>query len=130
MQNHESRAIAIARAHVEAWSNHRFDDARKALAEDVSVHVTTTQPIMQDTSTTGRDLYMDGLKQFAMAIEPGSARVLAATGDSHNALILVTVTASFAPGAPKVTLPAARLYRLDEHLKISSEKVIFYAAEE
>lgn len=29
---HESPAIAIARAHVEAWSNHDFDAARNGLA--------------------------------------------------------------------------------------------------
>jgi hypothetical protein len=125
----DSSAIAVARAHVEAWSRHDFDKARKSLADDVKVHVTTTQPIMKDTNTTGIDAYMTGLKMFAHGVEPGSAEVLAATGDAHNALILVTVRASFGPGAPKMTLPAARLYLIDDENKIKAEHVIFYAAE-
>ena len=125
----ESAAVGISRAHVEAWSNHDFEKARKSLAEGVKVLVTTTQPIMKDTDTTGADAYMTGLKMFAQGVEPGSAEVIAATGDNHNALLLVTVRASFAPGAPKVTLPAARLYLIDDSNKIASEKVIFYAAE-
>jgi len=125
----ESPAIDVARAHVEAWSNHDFDRAKRSLAEDVKVLVTTTQPIMKDTDTTGAEAYMTGLKMFAQGVEPGSAKVVAATGDTHNALLLVTVRASFAPGAPKVTLPAARLYLIDDNKKIKSEKVIFYAAE-
>src|SRR5215831_1773006 len=121
----ESAAVTIARAHLEAWSNHDFDKARKSLAEDVKIHVTTTQPIMKDTSTTTAEAYMTGLKMFAQGVEPGSAQVLAATGDEHNALLLISVRASFGPGAPKVTLPAARLYLVDDNKKIASEKVIF-----
>jgi hypothetical protein len=116
----ESAAISIARAHVEAWSKQDFEKARKSLAEDVTVHVTTTQSIMKDTETVGADDYMTGLKLFAQG---------AATGDQHNALLLMTVRASFGPGAPKLTLPAARLYRIDDNQKIVSEKVVFYAAE-
>jgi hypothetical protein len=125
----ESAAISIARAHVEAWSNHQFDKARTILSDDVKVHTTTTQPIMKDVSTVGAEAYMTGLKMFAQGVEPGSAKVIAATGDKHNALLLVTLRASFGPGAPKLTLPAARLYLVDDAGKITSEKVIFYAAE-
>src|SRR5262249_4124762 len=125
----ESAAVTVARSHVEAWSNREFDKARKSLAEDVKVLVTTTQPIMKDTNTTGAEAYMTGLKMFAQGVEPGSANVIAAIGDQHNALLLVTVRASFGPGAPKVTLPGARLYLIDDNKKITSEKVIFYAAE-
>ena len=42
---HESPADAIARAHVEAWSNLDFDTARNGLAPDVRVTATTTQPM-------------------------------------------------------------------------------------
>ena len=56
-------------------------------------------------------------------------KVIAATGDKHNALLFLTVRASFGPGAPAVTLPMARLYLVDDSGKITSEKVIFYAAE-
>jgi len=127
--NQESTAVAIARAHVDAWSNHNFDKAKAGLAADVKVQVTTTQPIMKDTNTTGVDAYLTGLKMFAQGVEPGSAKVIAAIGDEHNALLMLTVRASFAPGTPKVTLPAARLYLIDENKKIKSEQVIFYAAE-
>lgn len=125
----DSTAVVVARAHVEAWGNHDFDKARKGLAADVKVQATTTQPIMKDTNTTGIEAYMTGLKLFVQGVEPGSAKVIAAIGDEHNALLMVTVRASFGPGAPFVTLPQARLYLLDDNKKIKSEQVIFYAAE-
>jgi SnoaL-like domain len=125
----ESSAVSIARAHVNAWSNHDFETARRSLAEDVHVTVTTTQPIMPNTDTVGVDEYMDGLIKFAKAVEPGSARVIGSVGDEHNALLMLTVKAAFGPG-PKMTLPAARLYLLDENRKIKAEQVIFYAAQD
>ena len=42
-----------------------------------------------------------GLIQFARAVVPGSARIIAGTGDDRNALIMLTVEADF--GAGKVT---------------------------
>jgi hypothetical protein len=123
----DSPAVAVATAHAEAWSNHDWDKARKMLAPDVHVTATTTQPIMAATDLTGIDDYMDGLMKFAGAVEPGSARVLASIGDERNSLILLTVRASFTPGAPKVTLPAARLAQLDDNNKIKEEQVVFFA---
>ena len=123
----DSPAVAIARAHAEAWSNHDWDKARKMLAPDVHVTTTTTQPIMPATSLSGIDNYMDGLIKFAQAVEPGSARVIASIGDEHNSLILLTVRAAFSPDEAKVTLPAARLALLDENNKIKTEQVIFFA---
>jgi len=123
----DSPAVAVARAHVEAWSHHDYDKARKSLAADVHVTVTTTQPVMAPTDTTGVDFYMDGLKKFANAVEPGSARVIASIGDEHNALLMVTVKAAFGPNGAKVTIPAARLYLLDENKKIKAEQVVFFA---
>ena len=125
---HESPAVAIARAHVEAWSNHDFDKARDGLAPDVRVTATTTQPIMPATDLTGADNYMIGLTQFAQAVVPGSLRVIASIGDERNALLMLTVEADF--GAGKATLPAARLYLLDENKKIKTEQVVFYAAQD
>jgi len=124
----ESTAVAIARAHVEAWSNHDFDAARTALAPDVKVTAVTTQPVMPATDLTGAEDYMTGLVQFAQGVVPGSLRILAATGDDRNALLMLTVLADF--GGGKVTLPGARLYLLDESNKIKTEHVIFYAAQE
>jgi hypothetical protein len=54
---------------------------------------------------------MNGLIEFAQAVVPGSARVIASVGDEQNALLMPTVEADL--GAGPVTLPAARLYLLD-----------------
>jgi hypothetical protein len=124
--HHESPAVAIARAHVEAWSNHDFDAARRGLAPGVQVTSTTTQPIMKDVRLTGIDDYMQGLIAFAQGVVPGSARVIATTGDERNALLMLSVEADL--GGGKVELPGARLYLLDDDGKIQSEQVIFYAA--
>jgi hypothetical protein len=88
----------------------------------------TTQPAPPPTDLTGAEDYMAGLTQFAQGIVPGSLHILAATGDDHNALLMLTVQADF--GAAKVTLPGARLYLLDDNNKIKTEHVIFYAAQQ
>ena len=124
---HESPAVAIARAHAEAWSNHDFDAARSSLADDVKVTATSTVPIMPATDLSGADDYMVGLTQFAQAVVPGSLRVIASVGDERNALLMLTVEADLPVG--RMTLPGARLYLLDETGKIKVEQVIFYAAQ-
>ena len=40
----KSAAVAAALAHVEAWSNHDFETARKGLADDVWVTAVTVDP--------------------------------------------------------------------------------------
>ena len=122
----DSPAVAVARAHAEAWSNHEWNTAREALAADVRVPATTTQPTTPATDLRGADDYMQGLIEFAQAVVPGSARVIASIGDERNALLMLTVEADF--GGGNVTLPAARLYLLDEDDKIKVEHVVFYAA--
>jgi SnoaL-like domain len=124
---HESPAVAIARAHAEAWSNHDFEAARSSLADDVKVTATSTLPIMPATDLSGADDYMVGLTQFAQAVVPGSLRVIASVGDKRNALLMLTVEADLPVG--RMTLPAARLYLLDEAGRIKAEQVIFYAAQ-
>ena len=123
----EAAAITIARAHVEAWSNHDCNTARTGLAPDVHVTASTTMTGPPPTDLTGVDDYMIGLTQFAQAVVPGSARILESVGDECNALILVTVEADF--GGTRTTLPAARLYLLDENHKIKSEQVVFYVSQ-
>jgi hypothetical protein len=118
-------AVVIARAHAEAWSNHDWANARKSLAADVHFTATTTQSTLAGTDVTGIDDYMHGLIAFAQAVVPGSARVLASIGDERNALLMLTVEAVLRAGT--VTLPAARLYLLDEDEKIKAEHVVFYA---
>jgi len=124
-----SSAVAVARAHVEAWSNHDWEKARKILADDVHVTAATTQPIMGSAGTdlTGIDNYMEGLKKFAGAVVPGSTRITASVGDQRNALLVVTSRATFGPAGAEVTLPQARLYLLDNQGKIKTEQVIFCA---
>jgi hypothetical protein len=122
----DSPAVAIARSHAEAWSNHDWDKARESLAANVHVTVMTTQPTVPSTDLAGVDDYMQGLIQFAQAVVPGSARVIASVGDERNALLMLTVEADF--GGGKVALPAARLYLIDEDDKIKAEQVVFYAA--
>ena len=108
----DSPAVAIARAHAEAWT------------------ATSTQPMMAPTDTTGVDDYMAGLVKFAGSVVPGSARVLAAIGDERNSLILITVKAALGPGGTVITLPAARLALIDEQDKIKAEQVVFFAVPE
>jgi len=128
--NKDPRAVAVARAHIEAWSHHDWEKARRSLAPDVHVTVTTTQTIMSSTDTVGVDKYMEGLTKFATGVAPGSAHILAAVGDSQNALVMVTVKAAMGPGGQQVTLPGARLYLLDDSGKIKAEQVVFFALQE
>ena len=123
---HESAAIAVARSHVEAWSNHDYAAARAHLAADVQVTVTSTIEGLPKTDTVGIEEYMRGLVPFAEMVVPGSLRIDGSVGDERNALLLVTVeTAGHPMGA--MTLPAARLYLLDDDQKIKAEQVVFYA---
>ena len=124
----DSSAVAVARSHVTAWSNHDYETARGSLAADVTVASTTTQPIMAPVHLSGADAYMEGLTHFAQTVVPGSARVIATTGDDRNALVLLTVEADFGGGT--MILPGARLYLLDDDKKIKSEQVIFFASPE
>ena len=46
-------AVAVARAHVEAWGSHDYDSARASLAPDVHVVVTSVDPEAPRVDTTG-----------------------------------------------------------------------------
>jgi hypothetical protein len=122
----ESPAVAIARAHVEAWGRHDFGTARSMLAPDVRVRVTTTAPYPPDTDLTGSDNYMEGLIAYAQPVLPGSVNVLASSGDSRNALLLLTLTMAGGPFGAGTTAPCARLYLIDGNGKIKTEHVVFY----
>ena len=125
---HDSPAVAIARGHVEAWSNHEFDKARSMLAPDVRVRVTTTAPYPPDTDLTGADNYMEGLVAYAQPVVPGSVKVLASTGDDRNALLLLSLAMAGGPFGEGTTAPCARLYLIDDDGKIAAEQVVFYLA--
>ena len=126
MKQQDSPAVALAREHAEAWTNHNYDKARQMLADDVRVDTTSTQPTIKPTHILGADKYMEGLIAFAQGIQAGSGEVVASIGDKQNSLILLVVKADF-PGVGKVTLPAARLALWDENNKLKSEQVVFFA---
>ncbi|TME85320.1 MAG: nuclear transport factor 2 family protein [Chloroflexi bacterium] len=118
----ESRAVALARAHLEAWTNHDFDTARGNLAKDV-------QFFSPAANLVGIDEYMDaprGLTQFAKQAVPGSLRTIAAIGDERNALIMYEVSTEGGPIGSKV-FPSAQTWLLDDNGKIKVERIISYA---
>ena len=121
-------AVAVARAHVEAWSNHDFDTARSMLADDVRVSATSTDPGLPRADLTGAGPYMDGLIAYAQPIVPGGVTVLASTGNERNALLTLSVKMAGGPFGAGASAPCARLYLLDEDNKIKTEHVIFYVA--
>jgi SnoaL-like domain len=125
----ESSAVAVARAHVEAWSNHDFEEARRMLADDVEVTAISTDPALPQTHLAGAGNYMAGLVAYARPVVPGSLHILASTGDQRNALLTLTIEMAGGPFGPGVTAPCARLYALDENNKIKAEQVIFYVAQ-
>jgi hypothetical protein len=118
----DSPAVALARAHLEAWSHHDLDTARGNLAADVQFYSPAGNMV-------GIDEYMDGplgLTQFARQVVPGSLRVIAAIGDERNALIMYQVDTEGGPIGSK-TFPSAQTWLLDEEGKIQVERIISYA---
>jgi len=118
----ESRAVALARSHLEAWTNHDFDKARGNLAKDV-------QFFSPATNLVGIGEYMDGprgLAQFAKQVVPGSLRVIAAMGDERNALIMYEVSTAGGAIGSKV-FPSAQTWLLDDEGKIKLERIVSYS---
>ena len=117
----ESSAVALARAHLEAWSNHDLETARDNLAPNVEFFSPAAHLI-------GIDQYMEGargLVQFARQVVPGSLNVIAAIGDERNALIMYEVDTEGGPIGAK-RFPSAQTWVLDEHGKIQVERIISY----
>ena len=115
----DSPAVAFARAHVEAWSNHDLETARRNLAEDVEFFSPAAHLV-------GIDEYMNGprgLTQFARHVVAGSLRVKAAVGDERNALIMYEVDTEGGPFGTK-TFPSAQTWVLDGNGKIKLERII------
>ncbi|HEY0832196.1 MAG TPA: nuclear transport factor 2 family protein [Candidatus Dormibacteraeota bacterium] len=114
--------MALAQAHLEAWTNHDLEAARGNLSADVQFYSPAAHLV-------GIDEYMDGprgLTQFAMHVVPGSLRVIAAMGDERNALIMYQVDTAGAPFGSK-TFPSAQTWVLDEGGKIQLERIISYS---
>jgi hypothetical protein len=117
----DSRAVALARAHLEAWTTHDLDTVRGNLAEDVHFYSPAANLV-------GIGEYMDaprGLTQFASQVVPGSLRIIAATGDERNALIMYEVSTEGGPFGSKV-FASAQTWLLDESGKIKVERIISY----
>jgi hypothetical protein len=123
MSGSNSRAVAFARAHLEAWTNHDFDTVRGNLAKDV-------QFFSPAANLVGIDEYMDaprGLTQFARQVVPGSLRIFAVMGDEQNALIMYEVSTEGGPIGSKI-FPSAQTWLLDENGKIKVERIVSYFA--
>jgi hypothetical protein len=119
----ESHAVAIARAHLEAWTTHDLATARGNLAEGVQFYSPAAH-------LSGIAASMDaprGLAQFAQQVIPGSLRIIAAIGDERNALIMYEVSTAGGPVGEKV-FPSAQTWVLDEDGKIAVERIISYVA--
>jgi ketosteroid isomerase-like protein len=119
----ESRAVALALAHLEAWTKQDFETVRGNLAEDV-------QFFSPAANLTGIDEYMDaprGLTQFARQVVPGSLRIIAAVGDERNALIMYEVRTEGGPIGSKV-FPSAQTWLLNDNGRIKVERIISYSA--
>src|SRR5689334_11077083 len=117
----DSAAVALARRHLEAWTNHDLDAARGNLAADV-------QFFSPAANLSGVDEYMDGsrgLAQFAKQVVPGSLRVVAASGDERNALIMYEVDTEGGPAGSK-TFVSAQTWVLDDAGKVKLERIISY----
>jgi hypothetical protein len=123
-------AVAVARAHVEAWGGHDYDSARSSLAPEVHVTVTSVDSVAPRVDTTGIEDYMQGLIGFGQVVLPGTSRVTSAIGDDSRAMLQVTSRVKFGPDAPEMTNHQARLYRLDENQQIAEEQVIFFLGPE
>lgn len=125
----ESPALAVARAHVDAWAKKDFDKARSMLAPDVHVTATAANPGFPVTDLTGPDAYMEGLVNFAAPIVAGSVRELAAVGDGSAALLMLDLQMAGGPFGAGAQAPCARLYLVADG-KIKTEQVVFYVGQE
>jgi hypothetical protein len=126
----EPTAVAVARAHVDAWAVRDYDQARAALAPQVHVMVSSVDPNTPQVDTVGATDYMDGLIEFGQVVLPGTTKVISASGDAARALLQVSSRVKFGPDAPEMTNIQARLYRLDESQKIIEERVVFFFSPE
>jgi len=126
VKTQDSAAVAVARAHIDAWSHHDWDKTRDLLAPDVHAWVTSTQEGFRTSELNGIDAYMEPKIKAAQLVEPGSVHEISAIGDERNALILVTFRIGLGPGGTMVTMARSCLYLLNEDEKISQERDAFY----
>jgi hypothetical protein len=119
----DPKAVALARRHLEAWTNHDLDTARGNLADDVEFFSPAGHLVgIEDYFNAPR-----GLTQFANQVVPGSLRIHAAVGDERNALIMYEVATAGGPAGAKL-FPSAQTWVLDDEGKIKVERIISYSA--
>src|SRR5262245_22263231 len=120
----DSPAVAVARAHVEAFTNHDFEAARNLLAEDVHFTLLNTEPNMPNhLEGNGVEQFMALLTQQLLV--PGSAQFISSVGDERHALLLVSVESDV--GGSELTIFSGRHYLLDDKGKIKNEQVIIFS---
>jgi hypothetical protein len=121
----ESTAVAVARAHVEAWGPTRFRFGANESRDRRARRRDDGRPDAAEGRYDGADVYMAGLIQFSQGVLPGTTEVTSAVGDDSHAMLHVTSRVKFGPDAPELTLYGSRLYLLDAKQKIKEEQVIF-----
>jgi hypothetical protein len=120
----DSPAVELAHGHLEAWTNQDLDTARGNLADDVLF----TSPA---ANLTGITEYIDaprGLANFARQVVPGSLRIIASTGDEHNALIMYEVRTEGGPVGSKL-FSCAQTWLLDDTGKIKVERIVSFVTD-
>ena len=118
----DSQAVLLAKAHLEAWTNNDLEQARGNLAPDVEFFSPASH-------LAGIDEYMDaprGLRQFAAHVVRGSLRIIAASGDDKNALIMYEVDTAGGQFGNR-TFPSAQTWVLNGDGKIQVERIISYS---
>src|SRR5450755_453792 len=93
----DSAAVAIALAHIDAWSRHDWDKTRELLAPDVHALVASTQPQFGGSEFAGIDNYMARKTKGAQLVEPGSVEVLSTIGDHTGALVTIAFRIRLGP---------------------------------
>ena len=123
---HNSPAVKVALAHIEAWSHHDWDKTRAMLAPDVHALVTSTQREIGTSEFMGVDKYMELKTRAASLVEPGSVHVLGTVGDQNTALTRIIFRIAMGPNGSLVTMARSCLYLLDENGKIKDERDSFF----
>jgi hypothetical protein len=111
----DTRAVALAVAHMQAYTDGDLEAARRNLAEDV-------QCWTNDIHLDGIEPYMVGLSRFAESLEPGGLRVVAARGDDSRAIVLAEHTLRGVP----FPFPSARTFELGADGRIRVERAVFF----
>jgi hypothetical protein len=124
----DSPAVAIALAHIDAWSRHDWDKTREMLAPDVHAIIASTQAQFGASGSefTGVDNYMTRKIKGAQLIEPGSVEVLSTIGDLTGAVVTITFRIRLGSGATMVTMARACAYAIDDNQKIKEERDVFF----